>query len=108
LRQDGITAELTGQFHSPPKIPDARAKALMALIERCGNELAIPIRWKESGGACDGNKLAAAGLPNVDTLGPCGGNLHSDRENMLTTSLEQRARLTALVLLKLASGEAVI
>jgi glutamate carboxypeptidase len=62
----------------------------------------MPIQWKPSGGACDGNKLAAAGLPNVDTLGPCGGNLHSEREFVLVDSLPQRAKLAALVLMRLA------
>jgi glutamate carboxypeptidase len=102
--RDGIRAELKGCFHSPPKIPDQRGLALMKLIERCGNELDLPIHWKESGGACDGNKLAAAGLPNVDTMGPCGGNLHSDREFVLLESLPERAKLAELVLEKLAES----
>jgi glutamate carboxypeptidase len=102
--QEGFSAELTGQFHSPPKIPDAKARDLMDLIQGCGESLNLPIHWKSSGGACDGNKLAAAGLANVDTLGPCGGNLHSPREFVLLDSLTQRAKLAALVLLKLAEG----
>ena len=57
------------------------------------------------GGASDGNKLAAAGLPVVDSLGPVGGNLHSDQEFVKLSSLVDRAKLTALVLLKLAQGQ---
>jgi glutamate carboxypeptidase len=104
-KQDGIRAELHGRFTSPPKIPDARGRALMTLIERCGTEMGLRIQWKHSGGTCDGNKLAAAGLPNIDTLGPCGGDLHSPREYVLLDTLPERARLTALVLMKLANGE---
>jgi glutamate carboxypeptidase len=107
-RTEGITAELHGGFHSPPKIPDARVEALLALVTRCGAELNIPIRFAPSGGACDGNKLLAYGLPNIDTLGPCGGNLHSPREFVLLDSLVQRAKLATLLLLKLASGEATL
>jgi glutamate carboxypeptidase len=107
-RTDGIHCELHGAFHSSPKIPDARVQALMDLISRCGAELNLPIRFAPSGGACDGNKLLAYGLPNVDTLGPCGGNLHSPREFVLLDSLRQRAKLAALVLLQLASGEATV
>ena len=103
-KQDGITTQFHGGLHSPPKIPDARCRELMALIDACGNELNLPIHWKPSGGACDGNKLLAAGLPNVDTLGPCGGNLHSPREFVRLSSLAERAKLAALVLLKLAAG----
>jgi glutamate carboxypeptidase len=101
-RQDGIAARLHGAFHSPPKIPDSRCRELMALIDACGRELNLPIHWKPSGGACDGNKLLAAGLPNVDTLGPCGGNLHNPREFVRLDSLAQRAKLATLLLLKLA------
>jgi glutamate carboxypeptidase len=60
---------------------------------------------KPSGGASDGNKLAAAGLAVVDSLGPVGGNLHSDREFVKLPSLVERAKLTALVLMKLARGD---
>ena len=69
-------------------------------------DLNIPIKFAPSGGACDGNKLLAYGLPNVDTLGPCGGNLHSPKEFVLIDSIAQRAKLAALLLLKLAAGEA--
>jgi glutamate carboxypeptidase len=100
--RDGIRTELSGKLTSPPKIPDAAGRALMDLIGRCGRELNLPIQWRPSGGACDGNKLAAAGLPNVDTLGPCGGNLHSEREFVLLDSLGQRAKLATLALLHLA------
>jgi len=100
--QEGITAQLHGGFHCPAKIPDARGRALMDVIARCGGELNLPMVWRNSGGACDGNKLAAAGLANVDTLGPCGGELHSPREFVLVKTLAERAKLTALVLMRLA------
>jgi len=103
--QDGIRAELHGGFTSPPKIPDSAARRLMDLITGCGRELNMPIQWKDSGGTCDGNKLAAAGLPNVDTLGPCGGNLHSSEEFVVLDSLPQRAKLAALALMRLAEEE---
>jgi glutamate carboxypeptidase len=103
--RDGITAELHGAFTSPPKIPDERTHALMRHVTACGQDLGIPIEWKPTGGACDGNRLAAAGLPTIDSLGPCGGDLHSPTEYVLLDSLVERAKLTALLLLKLASGE---
>ncbi len=102
--KDGITAELHGGITSPPKLPDDRTRQLMDVVESCGRDLALPINWRESGGASDGNKLAAAGLPNIDTLGPRGGNIHSPDEFLLLDSLVERAKLTALVLMKLAEG----
>jgi glutamate carboxypeptidase len=50
---------------------------------------------------CDGNRLVAAGLPTIDTMGPRGGNLHSDSEFIVLDSLVERASLSAMVLLKL-------
>jgi len=41
----------------------------------------------------------------VDTLGVCGGNIHSDKEFVHLPSFVERTRLSTLILLKLASGE---
>ncbi len=102
---DGITVELHGRFSSPTKIPDGATDRLMRHIETCGADLNIPIAWGASGGASDGNKLAAAGLPNIDSFGPRGGKIHSSEEHIDIDSLTERAKLTALLLLKLASGD---
>ena len=40
----------------------------------------------------------AAGLPNIDTLGPVGGNIHSDEEFVFVDSLVPKAKLAAMVL----------
>jgi glutamate carboxypeptidase len=103
-RRHDVTTQLHGHFSSPPKQLDARTRALAGYIEACGKGLNIPITWRSSGGASDGNKLAAAGLPVVDTLGPVGADLHSPNEHLVLSSLAQRAKLAALVLLKLATG----
>jgi len=63
------------------------------------------IRWQSSGGVCEGNNLHAAGLPNVDTLGVIGGDIHSDQEYAWPDSFGERARLSVLILCKIASGE---
>ena len=103
--REGITAELFGSITSPPKLPDDRTRRLMDAIEVCGRDLALPVTWRDSGGASDGNKLAAAGLPNVDTLGPRGGDIHSPNEFLLLDSLAERAKLAALLLMKMGAGE---
>jgi len=103
--RDGLNATLHGQFQSPPKTVDAPTRALMDAVTQCGRQLAIDVPWQDSGGVCDGNKLAAAGLVNIDTLGPQGGNLHNDKEYLLVSSLTQRAKLTALLMMKLATGQ---
>jgi len=102
---EGLTLELHGGFFAPPKVLDKPAQNLFGLIRDCGRDLGMPLEWKSSGGVCDGNRLAAFGLPNVDTLGVCGGDIHSSQEYLDIPSLAQRAKLSALFLMKLAAGE---
>lgn len=101
-RGDGISATLHGAFHCPPKPLDGPAKALLERIVACGRTLGLAIEARPTGGVCDGNKLAAAGLPTIDTLGVRGGGIHSPDEYLLVASLTERAKLTALVLADLA------
>ena len=96
---EGYSCQLHGQFTSPPKQLDSRAEQLQQRIERCGKSLGLNIQWRGTGGASDGNKFAAAGLPNIDTLGPRGGNIHSSDEYLIPESLVERAKLTALILM---------
>lgn len=103
--RDGISAELHGQFHCPPKPLDEPTRKLLGHVASCGRDLGLTIRTEATRGVCDGNKLAAAGLPNVDTLGVRGGGLHSADEFLVIDSLTERAKLTALLLIRLARGE---
>lgn len=104
-REDGLSAELSGGFTRPPK-PMAPANALVFhWVKQAGAALGQDIRWVASGGVCEGNNLWASGCPNVDTLGVIGGEIHSDREYVELASLSERARLSALILMKIASGE---
>jgi glutamate carboxypeptidase len=38
-------------------------------------------------------------------MGPCGGHLHSEQEYLLIESLPQRAKLAALLLLRIAGAQ---
>jgi glutamate carboxypeptidase len=102
--QDGISVDMHGSFTSPPKELDIRSQQLQSRIERCGNELGLEIKWRGTGGASDGNKFSAAGLPNIDTFGPRGGDIHSSDEYLIVESLAERAKLAALVLLDIAES----
>lgn len=104
-QQDGITAELHGQFNRKPKKLDSKIMKLYEMVEACAKNLNISTQLRSTGGCCDGNNLAAAGLPNLDTLGVRGGDIHSDKEYVLVDSITERAKLSALLLMKLANGE---
>jgi glutamate carboxypeptidase len=104
-QKEGFKAELQGSFNRKPKTLVGKTKALYELVAEIGQELGQTITWKPSGGCCDGNNLSDAGLPNIDTLGVCGGNIHSDEEYLLVDSLVPRAKLTAALLLRLSEGK---
>ncbi|MFT6473772.1 hydrolase [Qipengyuania profunda] len=94
-----------GGVTRPPKPVDAKAQRLFDLVKACGAELGQQIGWKSTGGVCDGNNIAATGVPVVDTLGVRGGAIHSPDEFMIVPSLRERAALSALVLAKLSTGD---
>lgn len=99
-----VEMSLTGGISRPPKPVDARAAKLFELVKQAGADLGQTIGWKSSGGVCDGNNIAACGVPVVDTMGVRGGSIHSPQEFMIVSSLTERARLSALVLHRLATG----
>jgi glutamate carboxypeptidase len=103
--QEGFSAELHGGFTRPPKLLNEHAYKLQALVGESMQMLGQKVAWQASGGCCDGNNLAYYGLPNIDTLGVRGGNIHSDKEYMLVDSLVERAQLSALLLMRLAKGD---
>lgn len=103
--RDGYQIALRGGFTRPPKPQTEANRRLSTMIGDCGKALSMPLAFEATGGCCDGNNLAAAGLPNIDNLGVVGGAIHSDQEHMRVSSLVERGQLSALLLLKLASGE---
>jgi arginine/ornithine succinyltransferase subunit-like protein len=68
-----VTMEIHGGFGRPPKPLDPAAERLFELVQRCGADLGQHIGWQPSGGVCDGNNIAACGVPVVDTMGVRGG-----------------------------------
>ena len=93
-----------GGVTRPPKKVDARAQQLFDLVRQCGAELGQTIRWQSTGGVCDGNNIAACGVPVVDTMGVRGGAIHSPDEYLIVPSLSERAALSARVIERLAKG----
>lgn len=103
--QDGISLQIHGGFTRSPKVMDAAHNALLTLLKDTGQDLGLTILTKPSGGCCDGNNLATHRLPNIDTLGVRGGNIHSADEFLCIDSLTERAQLSALLLMRLAADE---
>lgn len=99
-----VEAHRHGSFARPPKPLDDNQLRLFHLVQAVGADLGLPIAWRTAGGVCDGNNLAATGLAVVDTLGVRGGAIHSADEYLIVESLEERAKLTALLLMRLAQN----
>ena len=93
-----VAITVHGGFNRPPKPLDAGAEALFGLVAAVGADLDIPIGWRATGGVCDGNNIAAAGVPVIDTMGVRGGAIHSADEFMIVDSLAERAALSALTI----------
>jgi glutamate carboxypeptidase len=104
--RDGFSCQLLGHFTSPPKRINAAQQALMRAVEESSSKLNLPPpQWRCTGGVCDGNKLADAGLPNIDTLGPRGDGLHSSQESVQLDSLVEKSKLLVEILCGFSSGE---
>jgi glutamate carboxypeptidase len=104
-RGDGIGVRMLGGFTRPPKPFNAAQQLLFEAVRETGALIGQEVSWKPSGGVCEGNNLFAAGLPNADSLGVRGGDIHSTDEFAWPDSFAERARLSALMLMRLARGE---
>ena len=99
-----VFIEAHGGFGRPPKPLTGEAETLFKLVREAGADLGQDIGWQPSGGVCDGNNIAACGVPVVDTMGVRGGKIHSAEEFLIVESLSERAALSALTILRLAEG----
>lgn len=105
-QRDGLSLTLQGGFNRPPKECLPLEEKLFPAWQRAASDVGIkPPNWVHTGGASDGNILSAAGLPNLDGLGPIGDHLHSDREFVIVPTIAQRAQVVALFLHRIATGE---
>ena len=105
-KEHDVYVEVHGGFGRPPKSMTGEAEVLFHLVRKAGADLGQAIDWQPTGGVCDGNNIAACGVPVVDTMGVRGGKIHSMEEYLIVESLAERAALSALTILRLAGGGA--
>ncbi|QIK95487.1 hydrolase [Sphingomonas sp. HDW15A] len=97
-----VTIQVHGHFARPPKPVTPAIETLFGIVRQAGADLGQSIDWKPTGGVCDGNNIAACGVPVIDTMGVRGGKIHSPEEYLIVESLKERAALSALTILRLA------
>lgn len=83
--------------HSPME-RDATMQRTFAQCEAIGKRYGLTVYEGMSGGASDGNTVAALGIPVLDGLGPQGDGLHALHEHVVINSMPRRATLLAAML----------
>ncbi len=102
-RHHGGVLSLHEDTTAPPKPYDEQIKSLYNLLHMAAAEINLKIQTRSSGGVCDGSRLYAEGLPNIDTMGIVGGGLHTEEEYAFLPSLVQRTQLATLFVLIFAN-----
>jgi glutamate carboxypeptidase len=95
-----------GANHRPAVEQTPASAELLALVERAGSVLDIPVAATGSAAAGSSAFAGFAGLPTIDGLGAPGGHLMTDREYIEWPGLRERAGLLALSLHMLAVPQA--
>lgn len=98
VRNCELDVELIWTSTRPPKPRTAELDLMLEDVSGSAAALGLEIVGENTGGCCDGNDLAAAGLPNVDSLGIFGGGIHSSSEFADVDSIPGRAAVVSEVL----------
>lgn len=85
-----VNVEIDGGFDRPPLVETDPSRALFAVARKIAREMGFELRGERVGGASDGNLTAAAGVPTLDGLGPCGDGAHARHEHILASDLARR------------------
>ncbi len=89
--EPGREIELIWTSRRPPKPRTPALERVLADVTEAAAEHGLTVEPEDTGGCCDGNDLAAAGLTNVDSLGIAGGGIHSPAEFADVASVPPRA-----------------
>jgi len=99
-----LSAESWINLHRPPKIPTEDSDYLLEKTRALGRLLGQELGVSDSGGGTDGSLTQAVGLPTLDSLGVAGTGAHSNREEARMSSLVERAKLSAVLILRLSEN----
>lgn len=100
----GVTARVTFRNWHPPMERTTATARLVDLARRVGSEVGLSVGDASTGGASDGNTVAAAGVPTLDGLGPVGGDPHGPAEWLELASVPERVALLAGMIARAGQG----
>lgn len=92
----------------PPKPLTEGMLQVLEELKSCSVDLGISLKWRETGGVCDGNIFAQFGVVAIDSLGVLGDKIHTEEETIFLPSLIEKAKLTATFLGRIARKEFAI
>lgn len=104
-QKEEVKITIFPQGSKPPKPWTTELSALFEQFKQSADQLNLPFSHRPSGGLCDGNFIAGALVPCIDTLGVVGGGLHTSDEYMVIKSLTERAKLTCHFLFQYAKKQ---
>ncbi len=99
-----VATTITERVFRPAMQPDEASAALLAEVLRAGADLGLHIEPEARGGSSDAALAMAAGCPAICGLGAVGDGFHTPEEWADLDSLFARARLLALLVLRLQAG----
>ncbi len=103
VADSALDVELVWGSTRPPKVRTAELETMFTGLARSAHGLGLDLPIEDTGGCCDGNDLAAAGLPNIDSLGIRGGAIHSADEFAHIDSIPERVALVTELVRTMAS-----
>ena len=100
--ENGVIFEVTRGVTRPVWEPDQPGTMEMFAVAKdiCA-ELGLELTGASSGGGSDGNFTGFMGIPTLESIGVRGKGLHTLGEHIEVSSLPERAKLTAALLMRL-------
>jgi glutamate carboxypeptidase len=93
----GAHVAVEGGFSRPP-LERRESAVLFSHAQKLARQLGFSVGESLAGGGSDGNFTAALGVPTLDGLGAVGEGAHSPDEQVIISSLPERAALLAALL----------
>jgi len=94
----GAKVTVECEHSRPPMEFNSIMQGAFVQAKSIGEQIGLTVRADGSGGGSDGNFTAAMGIPTIDGMGPQGDGLHADHEQVVISSLPERAALVAAML----------
>jgi glutamate carboxypeptidase len=99
---NGVEFQVTRGVTRPVWEPDQPGTmAIFDIARSIAKDIGFDMKGRSQGGGSDGNFTGYMGIPTLDSLGVRGNGLHTLKEHIQVSSLTERARLMAGLLMRL-------